>query len=299
MDGFRFDRLTRTLTSAGSRRRALGGLMLGSLGLLGHERSEDAAAHDPSKKCKKKSGEAKKKCLKKAKKHNATHLVPPPPVCPPVCPVCLGCNGATGQCEALPNGQSALGCAAPHVCCGGTCCDPINQCNAAGTCATCAQVCPDTCSACFNLADGSTICGGASSSCLSGESCRSTDDCAAGKVCATSFTRRPDNSTSQFCGTPGACWTVIPCSSCPHDADACSGTSPCGSGGQCYRPFGGGNSRCGVSTGVIGVGSCGCTSHGQCETNHGAGSFCVTFTPGGACTCGPESPHTTFCALPR
>ena len=35
MDGSTFDRLTRTVTTAGSRRRALGGVLASTLGLLG------------------------------------------------------------------------------------------------------------------------------------------------------------------------------------------------------------------------------------------------------------------------
>src|SRR5688572_25780521 len=76
MDGSHFDTLSRTFSTTGSRRRALGGLLLGALGLLNGGGAEDAAAHNLKAKCKKKSGEAKKKCLKKAKKHAATHTTP-------------------------------------------------------------------------------------------------------------------------------------------------------------------------------------------------------------------------------
>ena len=88
MDAERFDTLARSLTRGGSRRHALTGLAAGALGLLG-ARAEEAAAHDLKDKCKKKSGEAKKKCLKKAKKHKAEHAretLPPPP--PPPGPTC-------------------------------------------------------------------------------------------------------------------------------------------------------------------------------------------------------------------
>ena len=79
-------------------------------------------------------------------------------------------------------------------------------------------------------------------------------------------------------------------------ADACKvDKGTCGNGGKCFQPLGGGPTRCGQSTGEVGAPSCGCTSHQQCVTNHGAGAFCVTFTPGG-CTCGGA---TTFCAVPR
>ena len=66
MDADRFDALTRTLTILGSRRHALGALLAGVPGLLGllHGFEPEAAiAHNPLKKCKKKSGKAKKKYI--------------------------------------------------------------------------------------------------------------------------------------------------------------------------------------------------------------------------------------------
>jgi hypothetical protein len=96
MDGTQFDTLAKTLAAVGSRRQALGALLVTSLALLSKAQTEEAAAHDAKKKCQKKSGDAKKKCLKKAKKHNrqdatqtptetttippsATPVGPPPP----------------------------------------------------------------------------------------------------------------------------------------------------------------------------------------------------------------------------
>jgi hypothetical protein len=153
MDGFRFDSLARSLATASSRRRALGGLLAGALGLVGWPGGEDAAAHDLKAKCKKKSGEAKKKCLKKAKKHAATHAdetppPPPPPACDPacgVCQVCAGgeclrandnavCNGSgrclNGVCNPQPAclGLSDKTCTASEQCCTGVC-DVGDSCN--------------------------------------------------------------------------------------------------------------------------------------------------------------------------
>ena len=54
MDDFRFDTLARTLGTAGSRRRALGGLLAGTLGMLGWHGGDESAAHELSQKCKKK-----------------------------------------------------------------------------------------------------------------------------------------------------------------------------------------------------------------------------------------------------
>lgn len=127
MDAEHFDTITRTLTTAGSRRRALGGLLLGSLGLLIGKGTEDAAAHDPRLTCKKLKGDRKKKCLKKAKKHNAQHAAEGSS-CPPSCPVCQACDPATGQCVAANHGavcgtQSETGGGAIR-CCNGVCPDP-------------------------------------------------------------------------------------------------------------------------------------------------------------------------------
>jgi hypothetical protein len=104
-----------------------------------------------------------------------------------------------------------------------------------------------------------------------GDRCHSNDDCFAsdciGFVCTPRF--------------------------CPAGFDACKSPAGCGSfGGQCFQPIGGGPTRCGES-----AGTCGCTSHQQCVTNHGQGAFCVRIT-GGRCDCGTED-LITFCAVPR
>ena len=141
MDGRRFDSLIRALTDARSRRAALGGLLVGTLGLLG-SRSLETAAHNPLKKCKNKSGKQKKACIKKAKKHNATHTTqaPPPPL-PDPCAQCAAntwCNA--GLCQ--PKGANSAACTAGHQCesthcVRGICCDhPCVGTNAStvGTC---------------------------------------------------------------------------------------------------------------------------------------------------------------------
>ena len=109
MDESYFDSLVvRSLGTAGWRRRALVGVLAGALGLVGWPDPEDAIAHELKDTCKKKSGEAKKKCLKKAKKHNAAHAFETPPGCTLTCAgkVC-GPNGCGGQCGAcIIAGQS-------------------------------------------------------------------------------------------------------------------------------------------------------------------------------------------------
>jgi hypothetical protein len=111
----RFDTLTRSLTVAGSRRRALAAALSGTLGLLGWKKTEDAVAHNASTACKTKSGQQKKKCLKRAKKHNATHAVaapPPPPTCAEQCPsTCSRCWGRKGGGPPLCGDAAAPTCA--------------------------------------------------------------------------------------------------------------------------------------------------------------------------------------------
>jgi hypothetical protein len=87
MDPERFDTLARSLTAIGSRRRALA-LALSSA--LAHLLTRgDATAHDTLKKCKKKSGKQKKKCIKKAKNHNAQDAANAAPLPPPPPPFCV------------------------------------------------------------------------------------------------------------------------------------------------------------------------------------------------------------------
>src|SRR5687767_10268917 len=107
MDDSRFDTLTRSLGTAGSRRRALGGLLAGTLGILGWHGGDESAAHDLKKKCKKKSGEAKKKCIKKAKKHAAEHAAL---TCTPNCvgKQC-GDNGCGVACGTCTGGRTCQG----------------------------------------------------------------------------------------------------------------------------------------------------------------------------------------------
>jgi hypothetical protein len=90
MDAERFDALSRFLSGSGSRRRALGLVISGAVAPL--LTREGATAHNAATACKKKSGKKKQTCLKKARKHNATHSDP----------TCLGpgasCAPATGDC---------------------------------------------------------------------------------------------------------------------------------------------------------------------------------------------------------
>ena len=141
----------------------------------------------------------------------------PPPVCPAVCPVCQTCNPATSRCEVdtTRNNQAGTACPAPNVCCTGTCCNGVphgvRACNAAGGCGTCAEVCPENCLYCFNLADGGTVCGsGSINPCVP---CSSAADCTdpAFPYCVESFTIRADNERRVQCDIGTACTAIVPC----------------------------------------------------------------------------------------
>ena len=162
MDANRFDTLTRSLTQIGSRRRALVAALGGALSLLG---VADATAHDPLKKCKKKSGKQKKTCIKKAKAHNTQHAsetsaAPPPPsspVCSPACGICQQC--VDGTCVTAPDFTLCGRC---KECFAGAC-EPVPDGRSCGTCLKCKagacnnQECP-VCEDCRNNVCGPRQC---------------------------------------------------------------------------------------------------------------------------------------------
>ena len=270
MDGIRFDRLTRSLGTAGSRRRALAGLVAGALGLLSGGSDDEAAAHDLKAKCKKKSGTAKKKCLKKAKKHAATHASEssPPPPPEPRCPQSTAPHwcASTNTCvPACPPGKVFEPASCTCVCAvEGTCC----ECKRNGSHVFCSAEFTTT-EACF-IACFAAVTEGAA---------------------MPFFSATPGMTTVCDATAVGGCNVVCAPDAC-EGRDACLGqATPCGTGGRCFQPFGGGPTRCGTPTTTS---SCGCTSHEDCA-EHGPGAFCVQDT-GTACTGCAEG---TFCATPR
>lgn len=266
MDGTCFDTMTRRLSLASSRRRALGGVLLGALGLVGMDAEPTTAKKKPCPPCKKRK---KGKCKGTLPDGSACDggqcqggacvalAVPPgpPPASPPPTP------GPTCS-DGIKNGRET------DVDCGGPDCPPcaLDQvCIYSGDCRTgnCDDRECEGCSSNFN-------CGfdpdGARCTCVAG-------------ICYSS------GATGETCQASATCGSV----------DACMRTSGiCGHGGKCYLPLGGGAPRCAT----VAPASCGCTSHQQCAAAHGAGAYCVTFDPEfGFCTCGEGGP-TTFCAIP-
>jgi hypothetical protein len=180
MDESRFDRLVVSLTTTGSRRRALGGLLAGALGVLGWQDSKEAIAHNLKATCRKKSGDAKKKCLKKARKHAAQHASETPPGCVPE-PASTTCAGRCGTaanncgqavtCPSCPTGQTCL--------INGTC---ARLCTAAGAeCTGCTS--PVSCS--IPSTEGQQICVISEQQCVERQPCDPphTMGCPVGQAC--------------------------------------------------------------------------------------------------------------------
>jgi hypothetical protein len=182
MDDARFDSLTRSLTTARSRRRALGSLLAGTLVLLG-VRSQQVAAHDTLRTCKKKSGDAKRKCLKKARKHTAQHANEAPP--PPPGPTCS---------DRVKNGNET------DVDCGGSCgpCANEQRCLNFTDCQSAACAPNGTCQSCTELA---------------GE-CPA--DRHGGCQCGTGSFGQPEGVCASIKGT-----LVATCDSCPPESIGC------------------------------------------------------------------------------
>jgi hypothetical protein len=138
MDVERFDDLVRSLPNGSSRRRVLSTALGVIPGLLGLARLE-TSGHDALKKCKGKSGAKKKKCLKKAKKHNAQHQTEPEcrndGDCPDQVQFCQG-----GSCQTVCPSEA---CGACPIC-------VVNLQSANDRARVCAnqliQVAPDSCS---------------------------------------------------------------------------------------------------------------------------------------------------------
>jgi hypothetical protein len=143
MDGAHFDTLARSLATAGSRRRAITGLISGALGLFGVLADETAA-----KNCKKiRNKKKRKKCLAKAKcVPRCAGKVCGPDGCGGSCGSCAGNEGCHGgTCICVPHcggndcgddgcGGSCGTCSGGRTCQSGQCTCPADQAFCGGTC---------------------------------------------------------------------------------------------------------------------------------------------------------------------
>jgi hypothetical protein len=239
VDADRFEALLRSFAPIPSRRatlRLLAGSAFGSFFTRG---GGDAAAHNALKKCKKIRDKAKrKKCVKKAKAHNAQHRTAPASP-PPFCAV----NPESTPCGAGGTNQ----------CCGGVCVDTASD---ATHCGGCGQPCPldrPTCcdGECVNTSGDPAHCFGCGNACLPGDICGGQGSCCtpiyascqqtADRCCGASICSGINSQGQQVCCGIS---NLTSCSQCSFNS-ACSaccsglcGGSP--SNRECVdcRPFG-------------------------------------------------------------
>jgi hypothetical protein len=282
MDADRFDALARTLTP-GSRRSFLGKLSaVAGSALAPLLARDDAAAHDLSKKCKKKSGEAKKKCLKKAKKHKAQHAAEAPPPASTVGATCsdgVRNGGETdtdcgGPCPPCADGQSCVtqnDCQSRvctnNVCRVPTCDDGVKNGSetgvdcGGGTCPGCpiGQAClVDTDCEVPPLFGTRTCCNNVCAECCDHADCLICDEngCSPpGKVC--------ENRTCRGCGSaaaPATNWCTKTASQRCGFVDPPDNRFPC----YCIQTLDGGN----VCTWGAHDECQSCASDNDCDSNH-------------------------------
>ena len=259
----RFDALSRSLSLTPSRRgalRLLAGLVFGSLVTL---RAGDAAAHDALKACKKKKGKQKKKCVKKARAHNATHTAAPGGQVPACTPNCAGKNcgldGCGGLCGSCNDGTCTDGtclCRGGEEVCQGTCvpkCGTL-QIRIPGSCTCCggpSTACPTgshTC--CSQRCSPSGFCEGRPV----GDPCQFNEQCTyencTGSICRcpSGWMLRPD-STASCCAMNGEKYPIgSACCSGRAEGDRCVGRpdgQACDFHAQCASRFGCIDGECG------------------------------------------------------
>jgi hypothetical protein len=286
MDGSTFDRLTRAVSSAGSRRRLLG--LLTSVGLGGLLRQLDDGASEAKRHHGRNRGHhpGKHKRHRKGKRKGngggGGGVGGPGP--------CTANGGACNQnsdcCSETCFGQV---CAAPVTTCGGVACpagatgccpnggccqSPANQCNGAGLC------CAPNCGGRECGTDG---CGnsGTCGSCRNGQTCNTqTGQCQGGQTCS------PQNCPNGCCDDNGDCQPGTTVQACGTGGEVCAvclhGQTCNGPNGQCE-----GQPTCDPESCPQG---CCDTFAGTCQPGNNAsfcgtgGAACVTCQPAQRCT---------------
>jgi hypothetical protein len=193
MDGQRFDEWARAFAVPGTRRRLLGGLAAGALGLVGLGRAEAATCRDPGRLCREHANCCSGLCGPKDVTGRRTCHCQTPTDCRTPTGPCHAATCTLGVCgETILVGQACDD--GNPLCCAGTCCAETclnsvctGTCAASGSCGDVPNVpacSPDipTC-ACTTLAEGGGACTGPVG-CLSATPCTATTDCLPGFVCS-------------------------------------------------------------------------------------------------------------------
>jgi hypothetical protein len=236
MDADRFDSLARTLTAAGSRRRAFAAALSGGLGLLGLASPDDAAAAR-SGKCKPKCGDCEQCKKGDCKRKNGKKRCKKGKCQPLTGPACSGgrvCQAGSCVCR---SGTERCGGACVARCGAATVRNPV-------TCGCC-QVAGETCS--FDGANNccSGLCpGGTCESKFSGDACTFAEQCGTGVcrggLCACSALREPCFQNLDCCdATTGLAGTVLCSDKDGFSGSVCcvSGTGPCVTSADCCSEF--------------------------------------------------------------
>ena len=209
MDSARFDALARSLTAAGSRRRALTAVLTGGLSLLGLAQPDDAAAAK-SGKCKPKCGECERckkgDCEKKNRKKRCQK----------------------GKCKPKANGTL---CSNERACQNGACVCPGGLTDCGGACVN-TSTDPRNCGSCGKRCQINGRCTGGTCTCVqSGCPDPAASCCATGQPCLCA-----PSGGSLFAG--GDSCAVISAPECPAGYDECVGPpgtcqACCPSGSTC------------------------------------------------------------------
>jgi hypothetical protein len=179
MDAVRFDSLVQLLGSAGTRRRTLGALLGGALGLPGLAKPANTSAD--SGKCKQACGlcdQCKKgKCRRKNGRKRCK----------------------AGKCQPKANGTACGSGTCLNGGCATTCAGPSAPGNCSGTSCR-GPSCPngESCGVCDTTTEGQVVCGDLRNSCEESQACETSANCPRGSVCVT-------NGCCAFVGKPNIC----------------------------------------------------------------------------------------------
>jgi hypothetical protein len=295
MEASRFDRLSKTVSHAGTRRGAL--RLLAALPLVGRLAAllDDAASDAAQRRTRHKKvhhGRLSAAKKHKKKKHKKCKLQPLSTTCAGKCgtvtnnckrPVDCGACACAPPCGACETCSDALTCDPCDPCCDDVCCPQANAVCHASTNACCipdtkAQTCNGQCGDVVNNCGLSVNCG----------ACTCTPSCPACQVCDETDGQCVADPSQQgdSCGDGQVCQAD---GTCACDATSCGACRTCGGDGQCHACAN--NEVCCDSQCVIGV----CCEADDCLNTGEVCAGHVCQCPGGTKLCGQTCIPATSC----